>query len=416
VSKATVSYHLRILKSPIRVDCARRYDWEEIQRLYDSGYTVRQCAKRFGFNLCSWSAAVKRGAITPRPRSAPIEKYLVVGHRGSRTNLKARLIGEGLKKNCCERCGLASWRGERLSMALHHINGDGLDYRLENLEILCPNCHAQTENFAGRGVRRRGSVSPTTRKDPLLTAIFLCYLRPRMSARTNIGAAIATVAVVAAGCGGGGDSSTETTAATTTNTTTLTKQDLIQQGDGICAEVNAAVGTIDSSSSDESTKASQEADLYSGMIDRLKGLGTPDDESGLDAVYNAGDDLVQAEQDAQLAAERNDSAALSTAQADAASALASFQDAASSYGFKECGQEAVAPQSGTSTAPGSPTAPETTTPVAPTTPAAPAAPAAPAPAPPAPSGSPGGASAGGTGGGSSGGGTGGGSSGGVGPG
>ena len=35
-------------------------------------------------------------------------------------------------------------------MALHHVNGDGSDNRLENLQMLCPNCHSQTENFAGR--------------------------------------------------------------------------------------------------------------------------------------------------------------------------------------------------------------------------------------------------------------------------
>ncbi len=40
-------------------------------------------------------------------------------------------------------------------MALHHANGDGTDNRLENLMMLCPNCHAQTENFAGRGMGRR---------------------------------------------------------------------------------------------------------------------------------------------------------------------------------------------------------------------------------------------------------------------
>jgi hypothetical protein len=42
-----------------------------------------------------------------------------------------------------------------LSMALHHMNGDGLDNRLENLALLCPNCHAQTPNFSGRNRRLR---------------------------------------------------------------------------------------------------------------------------------------------------------------------------------------------------------------------------------------------------------------------
>jgi hypothetical protein len=38
---------------------------------------------------------------------------------------------------------------------LHHVNGDGLDNRLENLQILCPNCHAQTDTWGGRNKGRR---------------------------------------------------------------------------------------------------------------------------------------------------------------------------------------------------------------------------------------------------------------------
>jgi predicted HNH restriction endonuclease len=39
-------------------------------------------------------------------------------------------------------------------MALHHVNGDGLDNRLENIALLCPNCHSQTPNVSGRNIKR----------------------------------------------------------------------------------------------------------------------------------------------------------------------------------------------------------------------------------------------------------------------
>ena len=150
LSKSTVSYHARRLGAPRDERGARRYDWRLVQRFYDEGHSVRQCQQRFGFSRQSWHAAVKRGAIAPRPHGLPLDQLLANGvHRGRR-NIKLRLIGSGAKLNRCENCGIGEWLGAPLSLALHHVNGDRRDNRLENLQLLCPNCHSQTENFAGR--------------------------------------------------------------------------------------------------------------------------------------------------------------------------------------------------------------------------------------------------------------------------
>jgi 5-methylcytosine-specific restriction endonuclease McrA len=98
---------------------------------------------------------VRRGDIVLRPWVMPIEDLLVVGRKTNRNHLKRRLLGEGLKENHCERCGITQWRGEPLSMQLHHVNGDGSDNRLENLELLCGNCHSQTDTYGGRNGHRR---------------------------------------------------------------------------------------------------------------------------------------------------------------------------------------------------------------------------------------------------------------------
>ncbi len=155
LAKSTVAYHFRNLGSEPDERFSRRYDWEEIQRAHDSGMSVRECARHFGFNLASWFQARGRGDVRARPAAMPIEQLLVADRPiTNRSHLKMRLLAEGLKQNICERCGLTEWLDEPLAMQLHHLNGSGKDNRLENISFLCPNCHAQTGNWGGRNVRR----------------------------------------------------------------------------------------------------------------------------------------------------------------------------------------------------------------------------------------------------------------------
>jgi ribosomal protein L37E len=79
-----------------------------------------------------------------------LSEYLKYGTNCQSSVLKKKLLKEGLKVYKCERCGLTEWLGEQISLHLHHINGDHFDNRLENLMLLCPNCHSQTDSFAGK--------------------------------------------------------------------------------------------------------------------------------------------------------------------------------------------------------------------------------------------------------------------------
>jgi len=163
-------------------------------------------------------------------------------------------------------------------------------------------------------------------------------------------------ALVAAGCGGGGGSdSSATSILTDTGTTALTKADFIDQGDAICAEVNAAAGALSSDTSTTSTASdtvSQEADLYSGMVDRLNSLGAPDGDSDAQGVLSAASKLSDAEDEAKLAAGRNDTAALASAQSTVDAAKSDFESTASDYGFKDCGKGPTASVTTGSTASG----------------------------------------------------------------
>jgi hypothetical protein len=163
--------------------------------------------------------------------------------------------------------------------------------------------------------------------------------------RLGLGCVALSLLVPVAGCGGGGGGeSTESTQAATT-AAALSKEELIAQGDAVCAEVNAAVGTAGSTSSGAGGQAAQVAGLYGGMVERLKGLGAPSDEgAGYPEFIAAAEALARAEANVKLEAEREEEGeALAAAEAEASSALTSFQSAATSFGFEQCAEAPAAP-------------------------------------------------------------------------
>ncbi|MDD3035391.1 MAG: hypothetical protein PHO93_00545 [Candidatus Saccharimonadaceae bacterium] len=81
----------------------------------------------------------------------PIDDLLVKGSTVQSFKLKQRLYESGLKKQECELCGWAevSIDGRR-PLELDHTNGDHSDNRIENLRILCPNCHSLQPTHRGK--------------------------------------------------------------------------------------------------------------------------------------------------------------------------------------------------------------------------------------------------------------------------
>jgi hypothetical protein len=130
----------------------RALDWDAIQRFYDEGHTYRQCKERFGFAAASWSKAILRGDLIPRPRQPTLE--VILQKSRSRCTIKRRLLMAGKLVNRCDFCGLTEWRGRPISIQVDHINGIRDDHRVENLRMLCPNCHSQTPTYGARNRKR----------------------------------------------------------------------------------------------------------------------------------------------------------------------------------------------------------------------------------------------------------------------
>src|SRR5687768_5680423 len=142
----------------------KRYDWQKVNEYYQQGHTYRETKTKFGFAAASWSDAVKRGDVIPRITVSNLDKVLSGEIKlKSRHNLKQRILREKKLPYICTICGnIGEWNGMRLVLHLDHINGINDDDRLENLRFLCPNCHSQTDTYAGKskgnGRHSRGKV------------------------------------------------------------------------------------------------------------------------------------------------------------------------------------------------------------------------------------------------------------------
>lgn len=74
--------------------------------------------------------------------------------------LRRALAESGISPRCSE-CGIGHWwNGKRLTLHVDHRNGDFWDCRLDNLRLLCPNCHSQTSTYAGRNRRTSAVQAP----------------------------------------------------------------------------------------------------------------------------------------------------------------------------------------------------------------------------------------------------------------
>jgi hypothetical protein len=117
--------------------------------------TVHQVVKRLGLDTSHWTgqAHLRGKTHTWGIPKQPLSEILVLGSTYSTLYLKKRLVEEGLLPDICSGCRTVEWRGQKLVLELEHNNGDSSDHRIENLCLLCPNCHSQTPTFRGRNKR-----------------------------------------------------------------------------------------------------------------------------------------------------------------------------------------------------------------------------------------------------------------------
>lgn len=125
---------------------------------HQSNYArLRRTVEQFDLDLSKMAAPRQGGGVPP----IPLGELLVKGRRYASAKLRQRLVEAGLKEPRCESCRQESWLGDPIPLELDHVDGDRLNNELENLRLLCPNCHALTPTYRGRNIGRANDSSAT---------------------------------------------------------------------------------------------------------------------------------------------------------------------------------------------------------------------------------------------------------------
>jgi len=139
-----------------------KVDKERFRSICDNSISMAQAAARLGLHFNTFRKyAIAFGTYKPnmglkggtkKARSKINLTDVLNGKYPSYPTrmVKERLIKNGLKKLICEKCGGKEWNNKPIPLELNHINGNRTDHRKENLELICPNCHAQTETYRGK--------------------------------------------------------------------------------------------------------------------------------------------------------------------------------------------------------------------------------------------------------------------------
>ena len=158
---------------------ARKWNDKDLTSAVKSSFSVRTVIKKLGLvpaggNYIQVKVRIKdlnldtshftgkgwkKGNSTPTVPKRPLSELLTRNSKVQSYKLKNRLLASGVKQAKCELC---SWSRKsvdgRIPIELDHINGDRYDNRIENLRILCPNCHSLQSTH--RGLNQQRAKSP----------------------------------------------------------------------------------------------------------------------------------------------------------------------------------------------------------------------------------------------------------------
>lgn len=150
------NYTLETLKEAISTSVSIRQTLQKLN-IEASGanyYTFHKAIKFFNLDTSHFTGQNLAGRKLPT-RRRPLEDYLNNLYPITSYTLKKYVLAEKLLERKCSSCQLTEWLGELVPLELDHIDGNNMNNSLENLRLLCPNCHSFTPTYRGKNITKK---------------------------------------------------------------------------------------------------------------------------------------------------------------------------------------------------------------------------------------------------------------------
>jgi len=121
--------------------------------------TIKLAIRAMNLDVSHWTGQGHRKGsripvVMPRPLAVMLRRDTVI----CSSKFRKRLVKEGVLEERCANCGLNEWLGRPMPLELDHIDGDRYNQEIDNLRLLCPNCHALTPTYRGRNRKGRSTA------------------------------------------------------------------------------------------------------------------------------------------------------------------------------------------------------------------------------------------------------------------